>query len=45
LAFLKWGQKTDFNLIINGRIEEITSKRTFAKIIDRRCVVIMEGYF
>jgi putative SOS response-associated peptidase YedK len=32
-------------LIVNGRIEELTSKRTFTKNIERRCVVIMEGYY
>lgn len=32
-------------MIVNGRIEELTNKRTFAKIIQNRCVVIMEGYY
>jgi hypothetical protein len=30
---MKWGQKTNYNMIINGRIEELTGKKTFAKII------------
>lgn len=42
---MRWGQKTNFNMIVNGRIEELNAKRTFAKIMDRRCVVIMEGYY
>ena len=42
---MKWGSQTKFNMILNGRIEELTSKRTFVNIIKNRCVVIMEGYY
>ena len=45
LAFMKWGHHSKFNLVINGRIEELLSKRMFVDIIKNRCVVIMEGYF
>lgn len=42
---MRWGQKTNSNMIINGRIEEMSGKRTFVKLIENRCVVIMEGYY
>lgn len=45
VSFMKWGHKTNMNMIINGRIEELTEKRTFVKMIENRCVVIMEGYY
>lgn len=45
LAFMRWGHQSKFNLVINGRIEELLSKRMFVDIIKNRCVVILEGYF
>lgn len=42
---MKWGAQTNFNMLINGRIEELSSKKTFMNIIQNRCVVIMEGYY
>jgi putative SOS response-associated peptidase YedK len=45
LAYLKWGVHNSFNMVINGRVEEMLNKQMFLKIIQNRCVVIMEGYY
>ena len=45
LTFMKWGHQSKYNMVINGRIEELLSKRMFVDMIQNRCVVIMEGYF
>jgi putative SOS response-associated peptidase YedK len=42
---MKWGHKSHFNFIVNGRIEEMLNKKTFLNFINNRCVVIMEGYY
>lgn len=45
LTYMKWGHQGQYNTVINGRIEELLSKRMFVNIIENRCVVIMEGYY
>lgn len=42
---MKWGHHTKFNMVVNGRIEELLNKRMFVDIIKNRCVVILEGYY
>ena len=45
LEFSPWGIKTQHHMIVNARSEEILCKPTFTKIIQNRCVVILEGYY
>jgi len=42
---MKWGHQSKFNMVVNGRIEELLNKRMFLNIIKNRCVVILEGYY
>ena len=45
MSYMSWGHKSKFNMVINGRVEELLEKRMFVNIIKNRCVVIMEGYY
>lgn len=41
LTFMKWGHQSKYNMVINGRVQELLDKRMFVNIIKNRCVVIM----
>ncbi len=47
LDIMKWGYDAPFGMtLINARIEEAASKKTFQPLVNTsRCVVIIEGYY